>query len=153
MTIQFNTIPQSNLRVPLFYAEINGAQTPYMTINRLLLLGQMLPGGSATPGQPVHIQGDPRTLFAPGSMLADMGRISRINAPVQEVWALPMLDDVAGVAATGSIRPGIIQIQARARSNVNVATLGGAAPNIVDGLTLAAGDVLLVTGQDRTSVV
>jgi len=147
MTIQFNTIPQSNLRVPLFYAEINGAQTPYMAINRLLLLGQMHAGGSATPGQPVHIQGDPRTLFGPGSMLADMGRTSRANAPIQEIWALPMLDDIAGVAATGSIRPAIIQIQAKARGNANIASLAGGAPNTLDGVTLAAGDTVLLTAQ------
>lgn len=103
MTIQFNSIPQSNLRVPLFYAEINRAQAPYISISRLLLVGQMLSDGGATAGEPVHVQGDPRTLFGNNAMLVDMVDKARANAPIQEIWALPLADAVAGVAATGKI--------------------------------------------------
>lgn len=103
MAIQFNTIPNASLRVPLFYAEINGAQTPYVSISRLLLCGQMHSTGAAEPGVPVHVQGDPRDLFGVNSMLVDMVNKARLNAPFQEIWALPMLDAEAGVKATASV--------------------------------------------------
>lgn len=105
MAIQFNTIPDGGtLRVPLFYAELNAGQTPYQSIARLGLIGQMLSTGSATPDQPVQVTGNEDALFGQGSMLAAMCKIARRNAPFQEIWALPVADDdVAGAAATGTI--------------------------------------------------
>lgn len=102
MTIQFNNIPP-NIRVPLWYAEVNPAQTPYQSISRLLLIGQMLSGGSATAEVPIHVTGNPEGLFGANSMLADMYRVARLNAPFQEIWCLPVADLVAGVTATGTI--------------------------------------------------
>lgn len=150
MTIQFNSIPPSNLRVPLWYAEINGAQTPYVSISRLLLCGQMTNGGGATPGEPVHVTGDPRTLFGLNSMLVDMVNRARANAPFQEIWALPMLDNASGVAASGQI---ILprQLAAAAATTGNIANLETGAPSVVDGVNLVQGDFVLVLWQtDKT---
>lgn len=100
MTIQFNEIP-GNLRVPLWFAEFNAAQTPFQSISRLLLVGQKLTAGSATAAHPIQVTGNEDALFGLGSMLAAMYKIARRNAPFQEIWALPLADDGAGVAASG----------------------------------------------------
>lgn len=118
--IQFNSIPQSNLRVPLFYAEINKAQSPYVSISRLLLLGQKMSDGGAEAGVPVHVQGDPRALFGRRSMLNDMVAKARMNAPIQEIWALPMDDLEAGVAATGKITIDVDAFPVSAAATVSV---------------------------------
>jgi phage tail sheath gpL-like len=149
MAIQFNQIPQATLRVPLFYAELRGAQTPYVSPNRLLLLGQMTTSGTAIEGQPVYVQGDPRDYFGDNSMLADMVVAARANAPFQEIWALPMYDSAVGVAATGSIiLPRALTAVAATGSNV---TLAGGAPSTVDGHALAAGDSVLVWQQTNST--
>ncbi len=126
MPIQFNVIPQAGLRVPLFYAELNGAQTPYDSISRLLLCGQMLPSGSAEPGVAVHISGDPAGLFGRGAMLVDMVKKARLNAPFQEIWALPMRDTATAIPATGKIRCGVIAV------TVKCATVPGTTPASAD---------------------
>lgn len=102
MPVAFNSIP-GNLRVPLFYAEINSGGAPYQSNARLLLIGQMLAAGSATAGEPVLTQDNGAGLFGAGSMLAEMCRIARLNAPFREIWALPLEDDGAGTAAVGKI--------------------------------------------------
>lgn len=101
--LQFNQIPR-NVRVPLFYAEINPAQAPYESNARLLLVGQMdVVNGSATPGEAMMIVDNAEGLFGANSMLASMYARARINAPFQEIWALPLDDNPAGVKATGTI--------------------------------------------------
>lgn len=146
MAIQFNNIPPSNQRVPLWYAEINGAQTPYVSISRLLLLGQMNNLGGATPGLPVRWSGDPRTQFGQNSMLADMCLWSRKNAPFQEIWALPMMDSAVGVAATGTVKLPR-GLTARVATTASIANLATSAPLVVDGQTLLANDLVLVKDQ------
>jgi phage tail sheath gpL-like len=102
MVIQFNQISGVE-RVPLWYAEINPAQSPFQSQARLLLVGQVLSTATVTAGEPVQVSQDADGLFGIGSMLADMYRIARLNAPLQEIWALPLADDGAGVKATGDI--------------------------------------------------
>lgn len=102
MAVAFNAIP-GNLRVPLFYAEFNAGGTPYQSNARLLLVGQMLSAGAATASVPVILNDNADYLFGAGSMLSAMYDVARANAPFQEVWALPLADDGAGVAATGKI--------------------------------------------------
>lgn len=102
----FNNIP-GNIRVPFFYAEFQPGGTPYAQNARLLLVGQKLAAGSATAAQPVMVRdGSAAELFGLGSMLARMCEVARNNAPVQEIWALPIADDAGGVAATGKISVG-----------------------------------------------
>lgn len=103
MGVLFNNIPQ-NLRVPFFYGEFQAGGTPYQSQARVLLLGQKLTGGVATANVPILVTDNAvETLFGVGSMLSAMYRVARLNAPIQEIWALPMADDGAGVAATGKL--------------------------------------------------
>jgi len=148
MAIQFNSIP-SNLRVPLWYAEINAAQTPYQSNSRLLLIGQRTSQGTATVNERTRVFNDPRGLFGTHSMLARMCEIARMNAPLREIWAIPVDDAATGVAATGQI---VVRLPTAARvvSVANV-TLAGGAPNTVDGVSLSAGDLVLCTAQTAGS--
>lgn len=101
--VLFNNIP-GNIRVPFFYAEFQAGGTPYQQNARLLLVGQMLSGGVATPNQPaLGTDNSVSALVGSNSMLEQMYRVARRNAPLQEIWLLPLADDVAGVAATGKI--------------------------------------------------
>jgi len=105
MTIAFPNIPQ-NLRVPLFYADIDprNANTGQAT-QRALIVGQILSGGTGVPGVPRICQGvaDAKAVGGQGSMLAIMTAAYRARDPFGEVWYLPLADDPAAVAATGSI--------------------------------------------------
>ena len=93
----------ANLRVPFFWAEFNPGVAPYVAVSRLLLLGQKTAGGSATAGVAIGpLQDNEDGLFGPGSMMARMVKIARLNAPLQEIWALPIAD-AAGTAASGTI--------------------------------------------------
>lgn len=101
MPVQFNQIP-ANLRVPLFYAEINAGQSPYQGPSRLLLIGQLLSGASAAANVPIRFDGDAQALGGAGSMLAEMALWARMNHPFGEIWILPVADP-AGVKATQTI--------------------------------------------------
>ncbi|MFS2103565.1 phage tail sheath subtilisin-like domain-containing protein [Ralstonia sp. Ralssp135] len=105
MTIPFKQIPQ-NLRVPLFYAEVDNSQANTATANqRALIIGQITSAGTATPNVPIISQGvaDAKTQGGQGSMLAQMTYTYRQNDTFGEVWYLPLADDPAATAATGSI--------------------------------------------------
>jgi phage tail sheath gpL-like len=103
MGVLFNNIP-GNIRVPFFYAEFQPGGTPYQQNARLLLIGQKRSTGSATAGQPVLVRdGSAGELFGQHSMLEAMCRTARQNAPLQEIWALPLADLDGGTAATGKI--------------------------------------------------
>lgn len=105
MTIPFKQIP-SNLRVPLFYAEVDNSQANTATANqRALIIGQITSAGAATPNIPIISQGvaDAKTQGGQGSMLAQMTYTYRQNDSFGEVWYLPLADDPAATAATGSI--------------------------------------------------
>src|ERR1700719_4349106 len=145
MAVQFNNIP-SNLRVPLFYAEVNAGQSPYSGPSRTLLIGQMTGTGSATPNVPVILSGDPQPLMGNGSMLSEMAIWARQNNPFGEIWMLPLADPggtaqthtitigsgIAGSAGTVSVYVGgeLVQIGvAAADTNANVAAYPAAAIN------------------------
>lgn len=103
MPVLFDNIP-GNIRVPFFYAEFRSGGTPYQQNARLLLVGQKLAAGSAPADQPLLVSdGQEDGLFGSGSMLSQMYKKARRNAPLQEIWALPVVDLVGGVAATGTI--------------------------------------------------
>lgn len=104
MTVPFSNIP-ANLRVPLFYAEVDnsqansGAQT-----QRALIIGQVLPSGTAVAGVPVLGQGvtDAQAKGGLGSMLALMTAAYVAADQFGEVWFLPLADAEGAVAASGS---------------------------------------------------
>lgn len=105
MAVSFAQIP-SNLRVPLFYAELdnsraNTAASPF----RALIIGQITSSGSGTANVPQLSQGgnDARAVGGPGSMLALMTDAYRRADSFGEVWYLPIADNGAGTAATGSV--------------------------------------------------
>lgn len=105
MAISFNTIPQ-DVRVPLFYAEMDNSQAGYFTQNqKILLIGQMLSSGNATAGQALLVAktDDAKEQFGVGSMLARMHEVVRKQDAVGEVWCIALDDDAAGVAATGKV--------------------------------------------------
>lgn len=104
MTVPFSNIPQ-NVRVPLFYAEVDSSQAGYFTQqNRSLLVGQKLTAGTSPANtlQLVARTDEAKALFGVGSMLARMHEIYRQNDPFGEVWCIALDDPGAGVAATGS---------------------------------------------------
>jgi phage tail sheath gpL-like len=105
MTIGFKEIPQ-NLRVPLFYAELDNsrANTGASTL-RALVIGQITSAGTATPNVPIISAGptDARQKGGQGSMLAAMTDAYRAGDSFGELWYLPLADDAAAVAATGSV--------------------------------------------------
>lgn len=105
MTIPFKNIP-GNLRVPLFYAELDNSQANTgATTQRALIIGQMTSSGTGTAGVPQISQGatEAKSVGGQGSMLALMTAAYRAADPFGEVWYLPLVDDGSGVAATGSI--------------------------------------------------
>lgn len=103
--ISFNTIPQ-NVRVPLFYAEVDNSQAGYFSqALRTLIIGQKLAAGVAVADTPILVSrtDEAKTQFGIGSMLARMHEIYRRNDSVGEVWCLPLADNGAGVAASGTL--------------------------------------------------
>jgi phage tail sheath gpL-like len=106
MAIAFDNIPSSGLRVPLFYAELNSGGTTSDSVERLLVIGQKLATGSANLDEPILITSTGRiedTYFGEGSMLSAQVKAAKLNAPFQEIWALPVTDGAGGVAATGTL--------------------------------------------------
>lgn len=96
MTISFNQIP-SNIGVPGAYVEFNGdnARTaPQAKPVRILVYGQMLATGTATPNVPILVSNIGQAIvdFGRGSMLADMlGCHFKVNA-LNEVYVVPQID-------------------------------------------------------------
>lgn len=105
MTVPFKQIP-SNLRVPLFYAEVDNSQanTNERTF-RALIMGQITATGTGIANAPVLINGenDAISLGGVGSMLHLMVKAYRKRDAFGELWVVPLSDNGAGVAAAGSV--------------------------------------------------
>lgn len=104
MPVSFNYIP-SGIKVPLFYAEVDAsAASTTVGTNQSVLIGQMVNGGTATPGVPVLVStaSKAKTLFGRGSQIARMVEAYRDNDSTGVLYAVP-LSDPAGAAASGSI--------------------------------------------------
>ena len=105
MAVSFKNLP-ANVRVPLFYAEMDNSQASYFTQNkRGLLIGQKLATGSAVVNTPYLVSSTDmaKTLFGPGSMLARMHAFWRQQDPFGELWCIALADNGAAVAATGAV--------------------------------------------------
>jgi len=119
VTIPFKNIP-SNTRVPLFYAELDNSRANTNQVpQRSLVIGQKTAAGTMTANIPVVCQStvDSRAAAGPGSILAGMIDAYRAVDKNGEMWVLPVADDGAAVAATGSVafagpntRPGTISL-------------------------------------------
>lgn len=101
MSVSFNAIP-ANLRVPLFYAEVNAGPNAFQGPSRLILIGQKTAAGSMAADSIRLLDDDPQALAGAGSQLAEMAVWARQNHPFGEIW-LGALADPAGVAATKTI--------------------------------------------------
>src|SRR5450830_1175316 len=105
MSIPFKQLP-ANIRVPLFYAETDNSQANTGQINqRTLIIGQMTSAGNGVPNVPVISQGvdDAALVGGPGSMLHLETAAYRLADTFGEVWYLPLADDPAALAASGTI--------------------------------------------------
>lgn len=105
MTIPFKNVPQ-NLRVPLFYAELdNSRANTGAGTQRALIIGQVTSGGTAVANTPQISQGatEAKAVGGQGSMLALMTAAYRVGDPFGEVWYLPLADGGSSVAATGAL--------------------------------------------------
>lgn len=106
MPVPFKQIP-SNIRVPLFYAEVDPTHANTAQLNqRALLIGQKTSAGSAVANVPVIVASvdEAKSFCGEGSILAHMVDTYRRNDQFGELWILPVADDGAAVAATGSIK-------------------------------------------------
>lgn len=106
MTIPFKQIP-ANIRVPLFYAEVDPSRANTAQLNqRALLIGQITSAGAALPNIPIISQGvaDAKTQGGQGSILALMAAAYRNNDQFGELWYLPLADDGSAAAAIGGVK-------------------------------------------------
>jgi len=100
-----NQIPQ-NLKVPLFYAEMDASQAGSFSQNkRMLLIGQKLPVGTAKSNRAIIVNQTDQAyqLFGIGSMLARMHATVRNTDNFSEIWCIALDDNPAAAAATGTI--------------------------------------------------
>jgi phage tail sheath gpL-like len=106
--MQFNEIP-SPVRVPFTFVEFDntGAVTgPSSKAYKALLIGPKLASGTAVEFQQYSITTDEQgeELFGVGSILSQMVKSWRKNNNFMELKAISVVDLLAGVAATGSIK-------------------------------------------------
>ncbi len=166
MTIPFKQIP-GNLRVPLFYAELDASRANTSArAQRALLIGQKTAAGTLVPNVPIvsQSQSDATAAAGPGSVLAGMVEAYRLNDPTGEAWLLPLVDDGAASAATGTVTftgpttaPGTLALyvagtlvsvalaiaQTAAQVATTVAAAINATPSLPASATAAAGVVTL----------
>lgn len=159
MPVSFNRIPD-NIRVPLFYAEVDASQASVFQINqRALLIGPKLAAGTAPADVPVLITSvaEARAAFGAGSVLAGMVASYRANDSFGELWALPVDDDGAAVKASGTVTvtgtataSGTLALYVGGRRIRVAVAAGDAASAVGDAITaaIAADSDLAVTGVD-----
>lgn len=103
MAVSFNNIP-SNIRVPLFYAEMdNSVAGANKQEYRSLLIGQSFNADTADIPVLLSSQGSAKSVAGRGSQIDRMYQAFRKNESMMTVWALPIADASEGVAATGTI--------------------------------------------------
>ncbi len=105
MTVAFDNIP-SALRYPGAYIEVDGSAAGLSgDIGAVLIVGQKLATGTAAAGELSLVASvqDAKTKAGAGSMLHKMVARYRAMDPSLDVYMLPYADNVAGVAATGTL--------------------------------------------------
>lgn len=101
-SISFNTIP-SNIRKPLFYAEVDNRLGGYYVDNpRAIIIGQTVTVQPATPVL-INTVDQSKSLFGQGSMVARMVEFFKLNNLATELWVLPLADAGGSTAATGTV--------------------------------------------------
>lgn len=105
MPVSFSNIP-SNLRLPLFYAEVDNSQANSGSqTQRTLIIGQMTSAGNGVAGVPVISGGvgDAKAKGGPGSILHLAHIAYTASDSFGEVWLLPLADADQSIAASGSL--------------------------------------------------
>ncbi|MEG2749455.1 MAG: phage tail protein, partial [Acinetobacter sp.] len=103
--IPFSNVP-NDVRVPLFYAEVDNSQANTATaIQRALIIGQKTALGVAASDIPQICGGvgDAQAKYGINSQLAAMVAAYRKNDDFGEVWCLPLADPVDAPKATNTI--------------------------------------------------
>jgi phage tail sheath gpL-like len=145
MTISFKNIP-ANLRTPGFFAEIDASQANTASQQqRALIIGQVTSSGTLAPNVPVlsASAAEARVAGGAGSILALMVAAYRANDVFGEVWYLPVADDGAAAAATGTIN---FTGTATAAGTLSLYIAGQLVPvGVTVGMTAAALATAIVT--------
>lgn len=148
MAIPFDRIP-SNLRVPGVYSEIDNSRAlsgAQLLEYRRLLIGTMLPAGSAVAGVAVQVSSiaQAEALAGAGSVLAGMAAAALTQDGFTDLWLLPLADPSAGAAATATLTvtgaataAGTLALYVAGR-RVQAAVPSGATPTDVAGAVVAA---------------
>lgn len=104
--VAFNEIPGGGqLRIPLFFAELDASRSNLgAREQKTLIIGQVGTGSTMTAGVAVQMQGISwlKNAAGRGSMLALMGEKARLRDDFGSIWLMPLADDAAGTAATGT---------------------------------------------------
>lgn len=103
MAVSFNYIP-SNVRVPLFYAEVDNSMANNASAEKISLLIGLMGDGTATKGVPTLISSaeQAKNKFGRGSPLALMAEAFRNQNATGELWCLPGNVSTA-TAASGTV--------------------------------------------------
>lgn len=109
MAVLFNSIPGSGLVAPLSAFELNSAGA-YTGNSRMLLVGHATATGTIPADTPTLIgsQLDADRFGGAGSILREMFRVSRQNAPVQEIWATAPAETGAASVWTLTVGAGAV---------------------------------------------
>jgi phage tail sheath gpL-like len=105
MAINFTYYPTSN-RVPGVYVEMDPSQANSATVlQNTLLIGQIAITGTAVSNHPMLVESKAQLLSScgAGSMLNNMGSRYLDRDPFGPLYILPIEDEAASVAATGTI--------------------------------------------------
>ncbi|MEQ8829573.1 MAG: phage tail sheath subtilisin-like domain-containing protein [Alphaproteobacteria bacterium] len=143
--VDFNTIP-NDLRVPLFYAEVDGSRAGTFDIRQpLILIGHKLDTGTAAEDLP-HLIGSADhagELAGRGSMLHAMARRAFENDPTIETWILPVAaPDGTAAEATVAIagtatQAGVLPVYAGGRKVSVSVSVGDTAAEVATALAAA----------------
>jgi phage tail sheath gpL-like len=143
MGINFTYYQTSN-RVPGVYVEMDPSQANTGVANQTtLLFGQIDAAGSATPNEPFIVESVAQVQAAcgPGSMLDAMAERYLARDPFGTLYLMPLLDNPAGVAATGTIT---VSGAATANGTLNLYVAGQRVQSPVtngDAATVIAGNL------------
>lgn len=105
--ITFNSIPV-DIRTPGQYVEVDHTKAlrglPNMS-RRMLFIGNKLAAGTAVPSQLYRINNaaEAATLFGRGSVLQEMLTAARAANKESDMWAVALVDNAGGVAATHTL--------------------------------------------------
>ncbi|WP_027181648.1 phage tail sheath subtilisin-like domain-containing protein [Oleidesulfovibrio alaskensis] len=164
--VSFDTLPAS-IRKPGKYIEFNtrlAVRTLPANTQRVLIVAQSTAQGAQPAGQPVAVFSDDeaRILFGTGSIAHAMVKAAIVSNPYLQIDVLPVADDAAGIAASGTVTvtgtaasAGVVSL-AVADSSVRIAVAKGDAAAAVAAALAAAVNAraeLPVTATAQTGTV